>query len=143
MWPKSRFHIRRSGANLASQAPTRSGLALQVRRRRSVHKLGRNALTEVVQDDVLREEVARACRPRYRIEPHSFRLTHVRASIFRGLDAPQWSGVAAGSDLGVRSRMAAPRNERLGDEVTWVYAGNPAESGAQPDARLLGDEHDV
>src|SRR5689334_6053996 len=99
MCPKSRYRIRRSG-------PGRSGTAMQVRRWRSVHKLGRHPLGEVVEDHVLREEVTRACGPRYRIEPHSFGLTHVGTSIFRGLDAPQWSGVAGRLDLGMWPGMS-------------------------------------
>ena len=59
-----------------------SGTTVQVRGGRSVHQLGRHPIGEIVQDHVLREEIARACGPRYRIEPHSFGLTHVSTSIF-------------------------------------------------------------
>src|SRR3954470_21687949 len=104
---------------------------MQVRRRRSVHELGWHSLGEIVQDDVLREEVTRACRPRYRIEPHSFCLTHVSASVLRGLDAPQWSGVSGGLDLGMWAGMSFGAGERLGDQVARVDAGYPGETSAQ------------
>src|SRR4051812_12309512 len=116
---------------------------MQVRRRRSVHELGWHSLGEIVQDDVLREEVTRACRPRYRIEPHSFGLTHVSASILRGLDTPQWSGVTGSLDLGVRAEMPFGVGERLGDQVTRVDAGDPGETIAQADAGQLGDQDHI
>ena len=74
---------------------------MQVRRRRSEHELGGNPIGQIVQHDVFGQEVARACRPRYRIEPHSFGFTHIGASVLRGLDAPQWNAVTTGFDLGM------------------------------------------
>src|ERR1700712_3234754 len=117
-----------------------SGSAMQVGRRRSVHKLGRHPFAEVVQDDMLGEKVTRACRPRYRIEPHSYRLTHVGASILRGLDAPQGSGVTRRFDLGVRPRMSTGVGQSLGDQISRVDAGNSREARAETHTRLLGDQ---
>src|SRR4051812_35130369 len=135
MCPKSRYRSRRSGPE--------SDPAVEVGRRRSVHELGRHPFTEIVQDHVLREEVTRACGPRYRIEPHSFGLTHVCASILRGLDAPQWSGVAGRLDLGMWTGVSIGVPERLGDQITRVDARNPGEARAQSDTGTLGDQHDV
>src|SRR4051794_10438940 len=120
-----------------------TSLTLQIRRRRSVHELGRHPVRQVVQDDMLGQEVARACRPRYRIEPDSFGLGHVRASIFRGLDAPQWSGMSTGADLRMRSGVTGTVRQSLGDQIPRVDAGDPGEARAESDARLLRDEHQV
>src|SRR5689334_2356135 len=94
---------------------------------------------------MLGEEVTRACRPRYRIEPHSSGLTHVGAAIFWRLHAPQWSGMPAGFDLRVRPRVSTRVTlaEGLGDQVARVDAGDAGEAGAQAHARLLGDQHEV
>src|SRR3954467_9456035 len=119
MCPKSRYRSRRSGPE--------SDPAVEVGGRRSVHQLGRHPFTEIVQYHVLREEVARACGPRYRIEPHSFGLTHVGASILRGLDAPQWSRVPGRLDLGVRAGVSTGVRERLGDQIAGVDARNAGE----------------
>src|ERR1700754_913582 len=120
-----------------------SGPSMQVWRRCSVHELGRHPFTEIVQDHVLREEVTRACGPRYRIEPHSFGLTHVRASILWGLDAPQWSGVAGRLDLGVWTSVSIGVGQRFGDQIPGVGTGDPGESRAQSDAGDLRDQHHI
>jgi len=107
---------------------------LQVRRRRSVHELRRHPVGQVVQDDMFGEDITRACRPRYRIEPHSFGFTHIGAAIFRRLHAPQWSGMPARPDLGVRAGMTTRvmRLERLGDQMTRIETGDAGEAGAEP-----------
>ena len=101
-------------------------------------------LGQVVQHDVFREEVTRARRPGYRIQPHS--PASPTYALLSGPDDTDHSGVGCrtGADLGVRDARVTRAGSVSASAIrTRVRPGQPGEPGAQPDARLLGDENQV